>query len=97
MAFKPNVTFNPKLSVEENLKAVTNWLNFLLREMSVGRVPQIRTDTQNLRLHQLEQDEVLALTDETAIELYESHMAQDEINMAQDEALIELYEIMEGA
>ena len=44
----------------------------------------------------MEQDEALALADETAIELYEANMAQDEINAAQDNALIELYEMMEG-
>ena len=97
MAYKPQVTYNPKLSLDDNLRAVTNWLNFLLREMSAGRVPRNQRDTQALQQHQLEQDEVLALADETAIELFEAQMAQEDINMAQDEALIELYEMMEGA
>ena len=94
MAWKPQVTYNPRLSLEDNWKAAANWLNFLLREMSVGRVPQTQRDTQDLRQRQ---EEALALADETAIELFEAQMAQEEINMAQDEALIELYEIMEGA
>ena len=45
MAFKPQVRYNPKLSMDDNVKAVINWLNFLLREMSVGRVPQNQKDT----------------------------------------------------
>lgn len=97
MAYKPQVTYNPRLPLEDNLKALTNWLNFLLREMSVGRVPQNQKDTQIIKQHQMEQDEALAMADETAIELYEANMSQDEINTAQDEALIELYELMEGA
>lgn len=38
----------------------------------------------------------LALTDETAIALYEAMMAQEEINTVQDDALIELYEMIGG-
>lgn len=97
MAYKPQITYNTKLSLDENLNAMINWLNFLLREMSVGRVHQNRTDTREIRQHQMVQDETLALTDEAAIELFEAQMAQEEINTAQDEALIELYEMMEGA
>lgn len=41
-------------------------------------------------------EDALALTDETAIELYEAMMAQEEINTAQDDALIELYEMIGG-
>lgn len=40
--------------------------------------------------------EQLAMTDETAIALYEANMEQEEINAAQDEALIELYELIGG-
>lgn len=96
MAYNPQVNYNRKLSLEDNLKAVTNWLNFLLREMSVGRVPQNQKETQNIKQHQVEQDEALALADETAIELFEAQIAQDEINAAQDNALIELYEMVGG-
>ena len=38
----------------------------------------------------------LQQADDTAIELYEAHMAQEEINTAQDDALIELYERLEA-
>lgn len=39
-------------------------------------------------------EEALAITDETAIELYEAYVAQDEVNSAQDDAIIELYELI---
>ncbi len=39
-------------------------------------------------------EEALAITDETAIELYEAQAAQEEINSAQDDAIIELYELL---
>lgn len=38
----------------------------------------------------------LQQADDTAIELYEAHMAQEEINVAQDDALIEIYERLEA-
>ena len=38
----------------------------------------------------------LQQADDTAIELYEAHMAQEEINAAQDDALIEIYERLEA-
>ena len=38
----------------------------------------------------------LQQADDTAIELYEAHMAQEEINTAQDDALIEIYERLEA-
>ena len=97
MAYKPQVTYNPKLSFDDNLKAIVNWLNFLLREMAVGRVHQNRTDTQTIRLHQKQQDAALIQADETAIALFEGQLAQEEINLVQDEALIQLYEMMKGA
>lgn len=40
--------------------------------------------------------EQLQQADDTAIELYEAHMAQEEINTAQDDALIEIYERLEA-
>ena len=95
MAYKPQVNYNPKLSLDDNMKAMTNWLNFLLREMSVGRVPQNKKDTQAIQQHQMEQDEALALADETSISLFEAQLEQEEINMAQDESLIQIYEMME--
>lgn len=39
-------------------------------------------------------EEALAITDETAIELYEAQAAQEEVNSAQDDAIIELYELL---
>ena len=47
MAFNPNLKYNDKLSTEENLKATINWMNFLLREMTVGRVPNNKADLQH--------------------------------------------------
>lgn len=38
----------------------------------------------------------LQQADDTAIELYEAHMAQEGINAAQDDALIEIYERLEA-
>ena len=97
MAYKPQISYNPKLSLDDNLKAITNWLNFLLREMSVGRVSRTQKDTHSICQHQIQQDAALMQADETAIALFEEQLAQNEINRVQDEALIELYEIMEGA
>lgn len=76
MSFTPQIKYNPSLSMEDNLKAVVNWVNFLLREMTAGRVPQTKKETQELANHSAEQDAALALTDEVAIELYENQMAQ---------------------
>lgn len=39
MSFKPEIKYNKVLPVEDNIKAIVNWLNFCLREMTVGRVP----------------------------------------------------------
>ena len=39
MSFKPEIKYNKALSIEDNIKAIVNWLNFCLREMTVGRVP----------------------------------------------------------
>lgn len=44
MAFNPNIKYNPLLSSEDNFKALFNWLNFALREMTVGRVPRAKDD-----------------------------------------------------
>ena len=96
MAYKPQINYNPGLSLEDNVRAITHWLNFLLREMAVGRVPQNKKDTRAIRQHQQKQDEALALADETAIELFEAQLEQEEINVAQDESLIEIYEMLEG-
>lgn len=41
-------------------------------------------------------EEQLLVSDETAVELYETLIAQEEINIAQDETLVEIYEMMEG-
>lgn len=38
----------------------------------------------------------LQQADDTAIELYEAHMAQEEINAEQDDALLEIYELIGG-
>ena len=38
MKLKPEIKYNKSLSTEENIKAIVNWLNFCLREMTVGRV-----------------------------------------------------------
>ena len=81
MAFKPQLKYNSSLSTEDNLKAIINWLNFLLREMTTGRVPQNKEDTTALARRSAEQDEALAIADETAIELFETQMTQeDKIN-----------------
>ena len=49
----------------------------------------VRSDADIMKM-QLQQ------ADDTAIELYEAHLAQIEINTAQDDALIELYEMIGG-
>ena len=89
MAFKPQLKYNSSLSTEDNLKAIINWLNFLLREMTTGRVLQTKEETQALAQHSAEHDEALAIADETAIELFENQIAQeDKIN--------ELYDMIGG-
>ena len=50
----------------------------------------------NLEEKNTELVDALAITDETAIELYEMQMAQNAVNTAQDDALIELYEMLGG-
>lgn len=47
MIFVPQIKYNSNLSAEENLMAVINWQNFLLREMTAGRVPQNRDNAKN--------------------------------------------------
>jgi len=47
MAFNPKIRYNPSLSVEENLTAIVNWLNFSLQEMTVGRVPQNKEEMEH--------------------------------------------------
>ena len=95
MAFNPKITYNPSLSVEDNIKAIVNWLNFCLREMTVGRVPsetdaRAAADAENREAL----EEALAGADETAIALYEAQEAQETINAQQDEALMEIYEMI---
>lgn len=95
MSFKPEIKYNKALSIEDNIKAIANWLNFCLREMTVGRVPtethaRQTADTENREA--LEQ--ALAGADETAISLYEAQEVQETINDQQDEALMEIYEMI---
>ena len=47
MSFKPEIKYNKALSIEDNIKAIVNWLNFCLREMTVGRVPSETNDRQS--------------------------------------------------
>lgn len=96
MAFNPNVKYNPSLSAEDNFKVLFNWLNFALREMTVGRVPQAKEEADKTEGRVTATEEALAQTDEIAIQLYEAQAEQEAINAAQDEALIEIYEMMEG-
>lgn len=96
MAFNPKIRYNPSISMEDNLKAIINWLNFALREMTVGRVPQNKKDADHTAESVTALEEALAQTDETAIALYEAQEEQEAINAAQDDALIEIYEMMGG-
>ena len=94
MIFKPEIKYNKSLSVEDNIKAIVNWLNFCLREMTVGRVPSEATAREQADAENKEALETaLAGADETAISLYEAQEAQETINAQQDEALMELYEM----
>lgn len=47
MAFNPKVRYNPSLSVEENLTAIVNWLNFSLQEITIGRVPKNKEEMEH--------------------------------------------------
>ena len=96
MAFNPNIKYNPALSVEENLKATMNWLDFVLREMTVGRVPLASEEVDKMAERVTTTEVALAESDEIAIELYEANLAQEAINAEQDEAIIEIYEKMKG-
>ena len=60
MAFKPEIKFNPKISADENLKAIINFLNFCLREMTVGRVPMNKEMLES-SLNEAKETEAMAL------------------------------------
>ena len=95
MAFNPKIKYNPSISVEDNIKAIVNWLNFCMREMTVGRVPsetdaRAAADAENREAL----EEALAGADETAIAMYEAQESQETINAQQDEALMEIYEMI---
>ena len=96
MAFNPNIKYNPSLSVEDNFKVLYNWLNFALREMTVGRVSQAKEEADKMAERITTTEVALAESDEIAIELYEANLAQEAINAEQDEAIIEIYEKMKG-
>ena len=67
MSFKPEIKYNKALSVEDNIKAIVNWLNFCLREMTVGRVPGNKeTLEKSLGEAKTEQADTNALTLELA-------------------------------
>ena len=94
--FTPKLEYNKKIGIVANLKAVINWTNFLLQEMTAGRVINSQTDISELKKTNAELEEQLAVQDELSIELFEGQMAQEEINIAQDDALIEIYEMIGG-
>ena len=61
-----------------------------VHEVDTGEeIKDVREDADTMK-------EQLQQVDDTAIELYEAHMAQAEINTAQDDALIEIYERLEA-
>lgn len=70
---------------------VTKWTPGTMPEPEPETTPEPTIDERVTDL-----EDALAVTDETAIELYEAMMAQEEINTAQDDALIELYEMIGG-
>lgn len=97
MAFNPNLKYNDKVSLKENVRAMMHWLNFVCREMTVGRVVQNKEETDNKIAETKEElTSQLLITDEIAVELYEQQLMQEEINIAQDEAIVAIYEMMEG-
>ena len=96
MAFNPNIEYNENISVKENLKAMMNWLNFACKEITVGRVPQNKKDSdRKIEETNADLEAQLLATDEVAVALFEQQLAQEEINIAQDEAVVALYEMME--
>lgn len=58
-----------------------------------SKISDVKTSAEQMNA---ELEEQLLVTDETAVELYETLIAQEEINIAQDETLVEIYEMMEG-
>lgn len=98
MAFNPNLKYNDKVSLKENVRAMIHWLNFVCREMTVGRVVQNKEEVDNVIAEIKEElTAQLLASDEVAVSLFEQQMAQEEINIAQDEAIVTIYEMMEGA
>lgn len=67
---------------------VTKWTAGVMPEPE----PVEHIKTAEERITELE--EIIALTDETTIEMYEALMAQEKVNIAQDDALIEIYEMI---
>lgn len=63
MAFNPNIKYDNNLSVKENVKAMINWLNFVCKEMTIGRVvllqeksSELETENETLKATQEEND-----------------------------------------
>lgn len=60
MSFDPNIQYNENVSFEDNMKAMMNFLNFVVREMTVGRVKTAQEDilkTENTTTALLDADE----------------------------------------
>ncbi len=75
----------------DGVMTVTSWVP---GEVPEPPEPPPPMPTLDERVTELE--DALAVTDETAIMLYEAQIAQEEVNAAQDDALIELYEMIGG-
>ncbi len=71
----------------------TEVVSFTAREIPEIPVPTPEPTAEE-RIAELE--EQLLMTDEIAVELYESQMIQEEVNIAQDEALVEIFELIEN-
>ena len=64
--FIPKVNYAPHASVAENMTAIAHWLNFALRELCAGRVPEAKAEA--LRADTAQQT-AQADTDEQTVEL----------------------------
>lgn len=64
--FIPKVDYDPHASMAENMTAIAHWLNFALRELCAGRVPEAKAEA--LRADEAQQV-AQADTDEQTVEL----------------------------
>ena len=92
MVFTPKLEYDKKASIITNLKAIINWTNFLLQEMTVGRVINTQNKTSELDTAFTETKENVTVNDECIMELANLLSTQEECIMELAEILSTLVE-----